>query len=312
MPVEYKDYYQILGVDRSVDAEAIKRAYRRLARKYHPDVNKGKGAAERFKEINEAYEVLSDPEKRKRYDMLGADWSRYSQQGFRPGGQDFQVHFGQAPGDFDLGGFSDFFKTFFGDLGVHGSASGPSWGGRIEDLFGGARTASRRGENLQGAVEISLEEAHAGTKRIIELETDHGHRRLEVKIPSGIRDGARVRVAGLHLTVKIRPHPLFERKEDDLHIEIPITVVEAVLGAEIEVPTLRGKVSMKIPPETSSGKTFRVAGYGMPRMRGVGAGDQFVKVRVVVPSGLTPAERRHFEELKELRRENPRAHLGLK
>jgi len=186
-----RDYYEVLGLGRDASESEIKGAFRNLAHQYHPDKNPGdKRAEDRFKEINEAYEVLSDPEKRKRYDMLGADWSRYSQQGFRPGGQDFQVHFGQAPGDFDLGGFSDFFKTFFGDLGVHGSASGPSWGGRIEDLFGGARTASRRGENLQGAVEISLEEAHAGTKRIIELETDHGHRRLEVKIPPGVKTGS--------------------------------------------------------------------------------------------------------------------------
>jgi len=330
MPVEYKDYYKILGVDRSADAEAIKRAYRRLARKYHPDVNKGKGAAERFKGINEAYEVLSDPEKRKRYDMLGADWSRYSQQGFRPGAQDFgdfQVHFGQGagPGGFDLGGFSDFFKTFFGDLGVRSQTSGRSRSGRIEDLIGGVRTGSRRGEDLQGAVEISLEEAYSGTKRIIELETDHGHRRLDVKIPPGIRDGARVRVAGegsegqggglkgdLYLVVRIRPHPLFERKDDDLHIEIPISVVEAALGAEIEVPTFRGKVSMKIPPETSSGKTFRLAGYGMPHMRGGGSGDQLVKVRVVFPSPLTEAERKHFEELRQLSGKNPSADLGLR
>ncbi len=331
MPVEYKDYYKILGVEKSADAETIKRAYRRLARKYHPDVNKGKGSAERFKEINEAYEVLGDPEKRKRYNALGADWQRYAQQGSRPGAQDFggwEVHFGRgaSPGDFDLGGFSDFFKTFFGDLGVRSDPTGKtSRGGHVSDLFGNMRGGSRRGEDLQSPVEISLEEAHAGTKRIIERETDQGHRRLEVKIPPGITDGARVRVAGegssglgggpkgdLYLAVKIRPHPLFERKEDDIYVEIPITVVEAALGAEIEVPTLRGKVSMKIPPETSSGKTFRLTGYGTPHVRGGGRGDQFVKVRVVLPSRLTDIERKHFEELKQLRRDNPRAHLGLR
>ena len=331
MPVEYKDYYKIVGVDKTASAEAVKRAYRRLARKYHPDVNKGKGAAERFKEINEAYEVLGDPEKRKRYDMVGADWERYARQGFRPGTQDFggfQVHFerGGNQGDFDLGGFSDFFKTFFGDLGIRsGASASSSWGGGVRDLFGGRRTGARRGEDLQSPIEITLEEAYAGTKRVIELETDQGHRRLEVKIPPGMRDGSRVRVTGegssgqgggpkgdLYLMVKLRPHALFERKEDDLHAEVPISVVEAALGAEIEVPTLRGTVSMKVPPETSSGKTFRLSGYGMPHMRGGGSGDQFVKVRVVLPSRLTEAERKHFEELRQLRKENPRAHLGLK
>ncbi len=329
--VEYKDYYKILGVDKSANAEAIKRAYRRLARKYHPDVNKGKGSAERFKEINEANEVLGDPEKRKRYDTLGADWQHYAREGFHPGAHDFggyQVHFGRGgtQSDFDLGGFSDFFKTFFGDLGVRsGTSASSSWGGGFSDLFGGRKTGARQGEDLESAIEVSLEEAHAGTKRIIEFQGDQGHRRLEVKIPPGIRDGSRVRVTGggssgpgdgpkgdLYLKVKIRPHPLFERKEDDLHVEVPISVVEAALGAEIEIPTLRGKVSMRIPPETSSGKTFRLAGYGMPHVRGGGSGDQLVKVRVVFPSGLTEAERKHFEELRQLSGKNPRADLGLR
>jgi len=327
MPVEYKDYYKILGVDKSANAEAIKRAYRRLARKYHPDVNKGKGSAERFKEINEANEVLGDPEKRKRYDMVGADWQRYAREGSRPGAQDFggfQVHFGRG-GDHGDFGFSDFFKTFFGDLGVKTGPSTSSRRGDLGDVFGGTRASGRRGEDLQSPIEISLEEAYSGTKRIIELETDQGHRRLEVKIPPGVRDGSKVRVAGeggggqgsglkgdLYLVVRIRPHPLFERKDDDLHIEIPISVVEAALGAEIEVPTFRGKVSMKIPPETSSGKTFRLAGYGMLHMRGGGSGDQLVKVRVVFPSPLTEAERKHFEELRQLSGKNPRADLGLR
>jgi len=329
MPVEYKDYYKILGVEKTANAEAIKKAYRRLARKYHPDVNKGKGSAERFKEINEAYEVLGDPGKRKRYDALGADWQRYAQQDFRPGAPDFggfQVHFGRG-GDLsdDLGGFSDFFRTFFGDLGVSAGPFGGSRGGRVSDLFGGMGAGSQRGQDVESPMEVSLEEAYSGTRRVIELQTDQGRRRLEVKIPPGVRDGSKVRVAGegsggpgggprgdLYLMVKIRPHPLYERKGDDLHIEIPVSVMEAALGGEIEVPTLRGKVSMKVPPETSGGKTFRLSGYGMPHVKGGGAGDQYVRVRVVLPSGLSEAERKLFEELKQLRRDSPRAHLGLR
>lgn len=333
--MEYKDYYKILGVEKKADAKAVKDAYRRLVRKYHPDVNKNDPrATERFKEINEAYEVLSDTEKRKRYDHLGPDWQRFAQSGFRPGaGQEmggFRVHF--TEGDLgNLGDFSDFFRTIFGDMGIRSGVSGRAGGrgrGRGGDLFeefAGRGDGAQRGEDLETPVEISLEEAYTGTKRIIELGTEQGHHRLEVKIPPGIRNGAKVRVAGegsggqdrgpkgdLYLMVEIRSHPLFVRKEDDLYVDVPISVVEAALGAEIEVPTLRGKVSMKIPYETSSGKTFRLTGYGMPHVRGGGSGDQFVKVRVVLPSRLSEAERKLFEELKQLRRDNPRAHLGLR
>ena len=304
--MEYKDYYKILGVDRSADDKTIKQAYRRLARKHHPDVSKAKGSADRFKEINEAYEVLSDPEKRQRYDSLGPDWQRSAQAGSGPF-SGFRVHFeGADPGD--LGGFSDFFRTIFGDLGVRG---GDPFGERREE---GRRRAGFRGagvENTQAAVEVNLEEAFRGSTRTFTVDG----RRLEVKIPAGVDTGSRVRVPGvgngdLYLSVTVRPHPLFERKGDDLYLELPLTVPEAALGTEVPVPTLKGSVSMKIPPETSGGKTFRLPGYGMPHLKGGGAGDQYVKIKVVLPSGLTAREKALFEELKRLRPENPRAHLG--
>lgn len=348
MAVAYKDYYKTLGVQKTADAKAIKQAYRKLARKYHPDQNPGNAAAaERFKEINEANEVLSDPEKRRRYDELGADWARYAEAGAggfgaRPGGAGpggYRVHVDQSG---DLGDFSEFFRTFFGD---HGARESPFQGVEFEDRgpFGG-RGRARRGQDLQTEVEITLEEAHAGTRRTVEFQqlepcgTCRGSGRqgkgpcgtcggtgqvprsyrVEVKIPAGVRDGSRVRAAGeggagagggtrgdLYLRVRVQPHPLFERREDDLHVELPIAVWEAALGAEVEVPTLRGKVAMKIPPETSSGRTFRLPGYGLPHVKG-GRGDQYVRVRIVLPRELSAREQALFEELHGLRPVPPR------
>jgi DnaJ-class molecular chaperone len=306
--MEYRDYYKILGVDRSADDKAIKQAYRRLARKHHPDVSKAKGSAERFKEINEAYEVLSDPDKRQRYESLGPDWQRYAEAGAGGPSQGFRVHFGGRGADLgDLGGFSDFFRTIFGDLGVRGGDPfAEVRDGRRRTGFQGAR-----GEDTQAQVEVSLEDAFHGSTRTFTADG----RRLEVKIPPGVDTGSRVRVPGvgngdLYLSVTVRPHPLFERKGDDLHLELPLTVAEAALGTEVRVPTLKGSVSMKIPPETSGGKTFRLPGYGIPHLKGRGAGNQYVKIKVVLPSGLTAREKALFEELKQLRPENPRAHLG--
>jgi molecular chaperone DnaJ len=341
--VAYKDYYRTLGVPKSADAKAIKQAYRKLARKYHPDQNPGNAAAaERFKEINEAHEVLSDPEKRRRYDELGADWARYAEagpggSGVPPGG--FRVHVDETG---DLGNFSEFFRTFFGDLGARETPFE-----RIEfeepGPFG-TRGRARRGQDVEAEVEITLEEAFAGTRRTVEFQqvelcaTCRGSgrqgkapcptcggsggvprsHRVEVRIPAGVRDGSRVRAAGeggagprggtrgdLYLRVRVQPHPVFERREDDLHVELPLAVWEAALGAEIEVPTLRGKVTMKIPPETSSGRTFRLPGYGLPHVRG-GRGDQYVRVRIAMPRELSPRERALFEELRTLRPTSPR------
>jgi DnaJ-class molecular chaperone len=361
--VTYKDYYRTLGVAKTADAKAIKQAYRRIARKSHPDQNPGnQAAAERFKEANEAYEVLSDPDKRRRYDELGADWARYAD-GFpgAPGGagpRDFggyRVHVGDEA---DLGDFSEFFRTFFGD---RGGSRGPGRGGRgrarvdLEDLlaeagpFGPGMRAGGRvgrgGEDLEGTVELTLEEAVSGTSRTLDLEAAEPcapcrgtgrqdgkacaacqgqgavvrSRRVEVRIPPGVRDGSRVRAAGeggtgtpgarrgdLYLRVRLSPHPVFERRDDDLHVELPLAMWEAALGAEVEVPTIRGRVTMKIPPETGSGRTFRLPGYGVPHVKGGGRGDQLVRVRIVPPKDLTPAERALFGELRQLRPKPPR------
>jgi DnaJ-class molecular chaperone len=346
MAMEFKDYYRILGVDRKADAKTIKSAYRRLARKHHPDVAKGKDNEDRFKEISEAYDVLSDAEKRGRYDSLGPDWQRYATQPSQGPGGGFRVEYAD-PGD--AGDFSDFFRTIFGDLG--GRATGRSGRGRgvsVEDLFGG-RTgrAGARGHDVEAGLEISLEEAYAGARKTLSLAgeepcaacqgsgnidgkacaTCHGggwqrtQRSLDVKLPAGVKTGQRVRVSGeggdgargrgdLYLLVTVAPHPLFERKGDDIHVTLPITAPEAALGAAIEVPTLRGKVSMKIPPATSSGRAFRLPGYGMPRLKPGGAGDQFVTTKIVMPSALSDAEGELYQKLNALRSDNPRAYMG--
>jgi len=333
MSVEFKDYYRILGVGKDADDKTIKSAYRRLARKYHPDVAKAKDAGERFKEISEAYEVLSDPQKRQRYDTLGPDWQRYAQAGpGAPGG--FRAQYSGDLGD--LGAFSEFFRTVFGDLGGRRAA---------EDFFGSRRP--RRGEDVQAHVEITLEEAFGGTRRTFALDLDepcptcqgagnvqgqpcatcHGggwqraRRQVDVKIPAGVKSGQKVRVSGegaggpgargdLYLTVTVSAHPIFERRGDDIHVSVPITAPEAALGTTIEVPTLKGRVSMKIPPATSSGRAFRLPGYGMPRLKGGGAGDQFVTLTIVMPNDLTPVERDLYEKLKAQRADNPRAYRG--
>ena len=344
MAVDFKDYYKILGVDRKADDKAIKSAYRRLARKHHPDVAKGKDSGDRFKEINEAYEVLSDAEKRRRYDSLGPDWQRYTQAPPGGPGDGFRVEYGGDIGG--AGDFSDFFRTIFGDMSGRGGARGGGGGIRIEDLFQGGGQSTRGGD-VQAGIEISLDEAFHGARKTFALDieepcpTCHGsghvkrqpcptcggggwqqaRRQVDVKIPAGVKSDQRVRVAGegaggagargdLYLSVTVAPHPFFERKGDDIHLTLPVTAPEAALGASIEVPTLRGKVAMKIPPATSSGRTFRLPGYGMPRIKAGGAGDQLVAVRIVMPSDITPAERELYEKLNTLRADNPRAYLG--
>ncbi len=329
-----RDYYEVLGVARNASDKEIRQAYRRLARKYHPDVNPGdKTAEQKFKEVQEAYDVLSDKEKREQYDRFGHAWkyagrtaSGQSTQG-RPGGTR------QAPfADFDFGDLRTGPGDAFGDL-----------GSIFERLFGRGTTTTRRarrGEDLEQPVEITLEEAYHGTSRVIQVETAEPcaqcdgtgvaqrgpcpaceglgsvrrSKRLEVKIPAGVDQGSRVRVAGeggpglgggargdLYLTVSVRPHALYERKGDDLYSEIAVPLTLAVLGGEVEVPTLKGKVSLRIPPETQNGRIFRLGGRGMPHLKGDGFGDLYVKVKVVLPTGLTPRERELFEELRRLR-----------
>jgi curved DNA-binding protein len=284
MAVEFKDYYKILGVDRKVDAKALRSAYRRLARKYHPDVAKGKDTVERFKEINEAYEVLSDPEKRQR-------------RGGRPGGGIDDLLGGRPPG----GGFD------------------------VGDLLGGGRARRGRagreaGWDLQAGLEITLEEASSGTRKTFTMDVDGGRRDIDVKIPAGVRTGQRVRVAGegggdagsrgdLYLNVTVLPHRLFQRDGDDIRLELPVSPPEAALGATVEVPTLRGKVSMKVPAGTSSGRTFRLPGYGMPSPKAGTTGDQLVQVKIVMPPRLTPQEIDLYTQLRALRTDSPRAGL---
>ena len=310
--MEYKDYYKILGVDKGAGEKDIKQAYRKLARKYHPDVNpNNKAAQEKFKEINEAYEVLSDADKRRKYNELGANWQAYEQyqraggQGpFQWGGggaqyrsvnpEEFERIFGGLGGD--LGGFSDFFSTFFG--------------GGFETAR--AQPRARRGQDIEQAIEISLDEAYRGATRLVHKDG----RRLEIKIPAGVKTGSKIRYAGegapgargaasgdLYLQVQIASHPTFERDGDDLKCEIPVDLYTALLGGEANVPTLKGQLALKVPAETQAGKTFRLAGQGMPKLNEPNAfGDLYAKARVVLPEGLTTAERELFEKLAQMRR----------
>ena len=329
MPVEYKDYYKTLGLKKDASPEEIKRAYRKLARQHHPDVNKKPDAERRFREINEANEVLSDPEKRKRYDQLGPDWERYAQAGGpRPGnGSGFQWVYTGQPGENPFGGdasgFSDFFRTVFSDLGEERFGAGGFPGGSTATR---GRTRARAGADAEYEIEVTLPEAYRGTERHLELRAETGQSRtLEVKIPAGVQDGQRIRLAGqggpgsgggpsgdLYLRVHVAPHPFFQRDGDDLRAELPVSLHEALLGAEVTVPTLKGHVSLRIPPETQNGRTIRLAGQGMPRAkaRGGGSGDLYVTVKVVLPTKLTDKEREAIRELAASRAdEDPRGHL---
>jgi len=333
MPVEFKDYYKTLGVAKNASTEDIKKAFRKLARQYHPDVNKTAGAEKRFKEINEANEVLSDPAKRKRYDEIGPDFARYASagNGGAPGGFQWTYTTSRPGGNVDGGDFSDFFRTLFGD------AEGMSGTFSAEDLFGRAANAGRRrgramaGKDLESEVELSLPEAFKGSEEQIELREPSGKtRRLTVKIPSGVRDGQRIRLAGqgnpgsngapsgdLYLRVRLKPHPLYTRDGDDLRMELPLALHEALLGAEVTVPTLKGRVSLRVPPETQNGRTIRLAGQGMPRGRGPwarsdaggGAGDLYVTVKVVLPTKLNDQEKECVRKIGERHSDDVRRHL---
>ena len=322
MPVEYKDYYKILGVPKDAKKEDVTKAYRRLARQHHPDLNKGADAERRFKEINEAYQVLSDPEKRQRYDHLGPDWERFAQGQGAPGGAGgFQWVFTGQPGE-AAGDFSDFFRMVFGDAAGFRA-------GTVDDVIrrsrgnGRARARAQAGEDLESEVEITLPEAYRGTERSIELRREDGTtKRLDVKIPAGVRDGQRIRLAGqgapgsgggpagdLYLRVQVQPHPFFRREGDDIHVELPVALHEALLGAEVTVPTLKARVSLRIPPETQNGRVIRLAGQGLPRAGG-GQGDMFVSVKVVLPQKLNDLERDAVQKIAARRLdENVRSHL---
>jgi len=315
--MEYKDYYQTLGVKRDADAKEIKRAFRRLARQHHPDVNPGnKAAEERFKEINEAYEVLSDADKRRKYDQLGSEWARYQQGGGRPGdfdwsqwaagapgaqGQRVHVRYGTPEDLQDLFGgaspFSDFFSQIFGGMGAGAAPGGYEY-----------QVRPQRGQDYEQEVEISLQEAYHGATRALQKDG----RRLEVKIPAGARSGTRVRMAGegaagaaggtagdLYLRVRVLPDPQFERRGDDLHVTLPVDLYMAVLGGQVQVPTLSGPVMLTIPAGTQNGRAFRLRGKGMPRLRQADQyGDLFAKIDVQLPMDLSPRQRELFEELQ--------------
>ncbi|MCX7822443.1 MAG: DnaJ domain-containing protein [Syntrophobacterales bacterium] len=316
MAVKYKDYYEILGVSRTATQEEIQRAYRKLARKYHPDVNKEPGAEEKFKEINEAYEVLKDPEKRKRYDQLGAHWKA---------GQDFtpppgwEVHFDFGPGTGK--GFEDILFGF-------GSRSGSTPGGFsdfFEMLFGRARhgetgtsgfTRVRDGADREVTIRISLEDAYFGAQKVITLPKDQ--KTYDVKIPPGILPGQKIRLAGqgepgigggrsgdLYLKVEIEPHPMYRLEGRDLFMNLPVTPWEAALGGDVTINTLGGTVTIRIPPGTQSGQKLRLKSKGMPNPRGE-AGDLYAVVQIMVPKNLTSKERELFEKLREVSNFNPR------
>jgi curved DNA-binding protein len=298
--MEYKVYYTILGVDKNATTDDIKKAYRKLARKYHPDVNPGdKEAEQHFNEINEAHEVLTDPERRAKYDRLGTSWRVHQQADDKEG-----FDWSQWVTDLDsssesvddstnrTSGFSDFFEAVFGNMGQ-------------------ARNAPHPGQDYTQEVEISLEEAFGGASRVLRL----GGRRIEVKIPKGAKTGTKIRVRGeggegqgggpkgdLYLEIKVTPHPTFEQVGNDLYLALPVDLYTAILGGEAIVPMLKGKVKLRIPSETHSGRTFRLKGLGMPNLKQPDQrGDLYAKVMIQVPENLTDEEIALFEELADIR-----------
>jgi len=326
--MEFKDYYKVLGVERSADQKAISQAFRKLARQHHPDVNRGKPQAEeRFKEINEAYQVLNDPERRAKYNQVldlrqhGGGWEDLMRGGAQPGGDGTFTVYGQGMNPEDLGQFSDFFQQLFSGLGgAAGSARGAGTSGRrrrggrgsastIEDLLRQQEAASApAGADVEGPVEITLEEAYRGTTRSVTVPGDGGaSRTIEVTIPKGVRSGQRIRAAGqgpgggdLYLVVQISPHSIFTRQGDDIVCEVAIPAWTAALGGVAHVPTLGGQMTMTIPAGSRDGRTFRLRGQGMPHVRGEGPGDELVKIRLALPDPLTARDRELFEEMRKL------------
>ena len=347
--MDYKDYYQILGVPRTATSADIKKAYRKLARQHHPDQNAGdKTAEQRFKDVNEANEVLSDPKKRKQYDELGANWEQYARAGAgAPGARGGNPYAGfgfggsggaTGPGGVryefrssgDPGEFSDFFRTFFGggfgeSAPAGGGATGRSRGqgtqaASFDELFGGLGGATGAGGGARAGqagqirlppaeaeAEISLEEAFSGTTRLVDLDG----RRLEVKLPAGVDTGSRVKITGrgggdgqpardLVVVTKVRPHATFTRAGADLTRELKVPLRAALLGGEVTVPTLTGRVVLTLPAGTQNGRTFRLSGQGMPRLKGEGRGDLYVKITVVLPTKLSDEARAAAEAFLDL------------
>ena len=345
MATKIKDYYDVLGVKRGASDNEIKQAYRKLARKFHPDLNPGdKVAEEKFKELQEAYDVLSDPENRKLYDQYGENWRAVKAGAGAPppgweGAQRSARGAGPRAAGFDFGDFD------FGSFRSEGAGGFDIF----EEMFGGAGRGrgrrSGRGADIEAELELSLEEAHRGGRRTLEMqvaqpcptcggtglkdgkpcETCGGSgqvlkpKTIEVNIPPGVRDGSTIRLAGqggtgsngsepgdLYLRVRLRPHPVFMVKGDDLEVELPIAPWEAVLGARVEAPTIDGKVELKIPPGANSGQRLRLRNQGLNKRKG-GRGDEYVRLKIVVPKDVSPEERRLYEELQRISRFEPRS-----
>ncbi len=311
--MEYKDYYKVLGVPENADAKTIKSAFRRLARKYHPDANPSDpNAEERFKEINEAYEVLSDPQKRTKYDQIRRSYQQWQRMGGAPGGFDWSQWVSGAPGgvhvEFGDAGdlFSEFFRAIFGGMGAS-----PRGGMGFEDLFSSRmRSTARRGQDLIAEADITLEEAYHGTTRLLSVNGQ----RLQVKIPAGARTGTRIRLAGkgapglggqpgdLYIKVNVQEDPRFRREGDDLYTDVLIDLYTAVLGGEVQIPTMTGNVMLKINPGTQPGQLIRLRGKGMPHLRKKDTyGDLYVRVNVEIPTNLSAKERALFKELANIR-----------
>lgn len=325
MAVKFRDYYETLGVSRTATQDEIQKAYRKLARKYHPDVNKAKDAEDKFKEINEAYEVLKDPDKRQKYDHLGANWQEGQE--FRPppgwesmfdfggaqGGRQTEFHWGGT------GGFSDFFETLFGGRGqrdprmARGAGQGMSW--------------PQAGADQEATIRISLEDAFRGATRSINLQSQSimpdgristQGKTYDVKIPQGILPGQKIRLGGqgghgtgggpsgdLYLKVELEPHPIYRLEGKDLYMDLPVSPWEAVLGTEAHLNTLSGPVTVKVPPGTQSGQKLRLRGKGMPSPKGT-AGHLYAVIQIVVPKRPSERERELFEELKKASSFDPR------
>jgi curved DNA-binding protein len=308
--MEYKDYYAVLGVKKQATEKEIRQAFRRLARQYHPDVNpNNKEAEEHFKEINEAYEVLSDPEKRRQYDEVGADWEHYQRAQPQQGGGGFRTQRMRTEDFADLFGdespYSDFFEQIFGG------------GGQVR---GGGAPRPQRGPDLEAEVEVTLAEAAHGTTRVLRVAGEDGQsRQLEVRIPPGVRTGTRVRVAGqgesgraggprgdVYLVVQVLPHSLFEREGDDLRLRTSVAMTTMLLGGEVAIPTLDGQVMLRIPSGTADGKTFRLRGKGMPHQgRSDQHGDLLAEVHAAIPQRLSAEQRRLMEQFAELESGEP-------
>jgi curved DNA-binding protein len=294
MALAYKDYYEVLGVPRDADQDAIRRAYRKLARKYHPDLNSDSDAEDRFKELGEAYEALSDLDKRERYDRLGANWRQQEQETPHANFEEFFAHQGFGSDDTRVEFSDDLFERLFG--GHAGAGPGGRTGGPL------------RGHDREALLELSLEDALEGGRRRLTLD----HREIDVNFPAGVRDGQLIRLAGqggpgrdggppgdLYLRVGLKPHPTFRRRgDDDLDVDLPVAPWEAALGATVPVQTPTGTAQVRVPAGSSSGRRLRLRGRGLPKSGG-GSGDLHAIVKITVPKQLSDRERELYEQLAE-------------